>query len=96
MCLSLAALTSIEDEEVRPADMRLCPWAYVLDCDDMRYPPVLVVAKCLRSPELCQHVFASITVERTNQTTGQLYWVSENYSVACEQKPDPLNHDDYD
>ena len=89
------------DAEVEPtsADVRTsCPWTYQLECDDDRWPSVLIVARCLSVSDQCEPVYTEITVKRRNSTTGQLDEVNESFAVACRPRrtpDDPYNFDDY-
>ena len=69
----------------------LCPWEYVRDFDEGRFPPVLYVAKCTcrsclqYSNYQCKPVLYSIPVLKKQCRNGIVEWMRKTHliSVAC-------------
>ncbi|KAL4223061.1 hypothetical protein ACF0H5_016537 [Mactra antiquata] len=68
----------------------LCPWDYVQDYDEHRFPPVLTVARCkcrncLDEYHKCKPVLYSIHVLRRECIDNTIRWIrrTQLISVAC-------------
>lgn len=68
----------------------LCPWDYVQDYDEQRFPPVLTVARCkckncFDNYHKCKPVLYSIHILRRECIDSSIRWVrrTQLISVAC-------------